>query len=245
MALVVDRRARAWLAALIGALWVGCASVHPPITAWSDAPAPLTAPEAEDPARPLVRVETLRHDGVMLHLKAPPELVRRADALVLIRQADDAPPEALQTITLTDALRARLIQGVPLLDRRVTDAQTLRYALHLRVATETLGTSPTATTRWQPTPAPPRLRAQALTSRAVSLQWVPRKGWGLAIYRRALGGRWQHLATAPPTAGGLWVDRAVTPASVYVYRVAAATEQDGTPVLGRLGPEVYVTASPP
>lgn len=224
------------LAILVLLSFAACGSLRSPTPA-------LVAPPVDVIGTTTLTVVEGRPSGVVLRMSTTDA---DATSLELYRVLEEADPQLLQRIVLDDALRTGLATGVELVDATVVPHHRFSYQLFaIGADDEVLERSEIVSVAWAPPPPrPAELVAVASFSDAVELSWQRvDRGFGAIVFRRdVLGdGGFERVATVSGPATQ-WVDRRVSPAGVWSYRIALALEHpNGFVQFGAPSEEVYAS----
>ena len=237
--------------ALCAALCLGgCATYSPLLVELERGGAGVTGDESPvTPAPPLsLSAPEARPNGLLLSLKAHPELPQRAwTRLELLRARDDEQGVILQTIQVSsEHLEALTTQGLSILDQDVSAGSTYAYQWRLVEAdAEPLIASPVIRIPWERVPDMPGSPAGiALDDHVVEITWEQLEGWGGVVFRRDVldqSAGLERVAELERAGSARFVDHRVRPARIYAYRVAYMQRRAGElKAYGMASGEFYV-----
>ena len=240
----------------------GCASFSPLLT---QEPAPASAttePNQTQTTDPELVLVEARPNGALLSLRSSGAAGDLSwSKLELLRSRDGEPAIILQEIFLDEAMRAQMIdKGLSVLDRDLVPGHTYVYLLRFIATPDKdsatseevveAASTPVSLAWSEPPPSPGEPSAMALDGEIVELEWQPRDGWGVVIFRRdvlARPPRVERVGDLSFAGASTYIDRSVEPGKVYAYRIAYMREDaSATPFYGMPSGEFYVkTPAPP
>lgn len=211
-----------------------CGSVRP-------ASRPIEATVEVDESTQLTAVEG-RPSGVVLRLSTSAE----ATTVELYRVVSGGDPTLLQSLNLDERLRSALAEGLDIVDSTVRAGDELTYQLFvIGEGDEVIARSQLATVSWAtPPPRPVDLETNAPFPDVVEVSWhSPNDDYSAIILRRDVlaGSGFQRVGLIDAPARQ-WVDRDVSAAGVWSYRIALARRgPDGFLQFGAPSEEVYAS----
>ncbi len=205
----------------------------------------MLAVESSPGASSLAAVEG-RPAGIVLRLQCENP---GAASVELYRVVDEEDPELLQNLAVDDRLGPALREGLELVDSTVVADRRFTYQMF------TIGSNGAVLERsnvvdidWRtPPPRATEVVAVAPFTDAVELSWRPQPGLGVVVFRRDViqDGRFARVTTLRPGSRA-WVDRDVSAAGVWSYRIAFARRDDsGLVQYGAPSEEVYASTPEP
>lgn len=220
-----------WSALAAAVVSLGCAAIHPPITAEQGTDAPA--------------VEPLRADAEGLKFALRIREAVPGDDVEIWRREPDGDWNRLETFEVDDELAEALGAGqIEWRDRLDERPRALEYRLMIRSddAARTVGSR---TVDWQGWPEPPavELDVEGEDTPKVAVNWQHTRPLEARLLRRDVlaGDGFEPVAIVDPAAGNRFFDTDVNPGGVYTYRMQFVDRRDSIPRYSRYIDSEYVS----